>query len=51
MEPEPLAVTFERRGTVVVAVPRTPVPVMSSDDVTRAMDEIRESYTDTGLDS
>ena len=51
VEPEPLSVTFERRGTVVVAVPRTPVPVMSSDDVTRAMDEIRESYTDTGLDS
>lgn len=51
MEPVPLSVTLERRGTMVVAVPRTPVPVMSSDDVAKAIDEIRESYTDTGLDS
>ena len=51
IEPVPLAVTLERRGTMVVAVPRTPVPVMSSDDVTRAIDEVRESYTGTKLDS
>ncbi len=51
IEPAPLSVTFERRGTVVVAVPRTPVPVMSSGDVARAIDEVRESYTDTKLDS
>ena len=51
VEPEPLPVTLERRGTMVVAVPRTPVPVMSADDVARAIDEIRESYTDTGPDS
>ena len=51
VEPEPLAVTFERRGTVVVAVPRTPVPVMSTDDVARSIDEVRQGYTDTKLDS
>jgi AbrB family looped-hinge helix DNA binding protein len=47
VEPEPLTVTFERRGTLVVAVPKTPVPTLSSEDVTRTIDEIRESYTDT----
>ena len=51
VEPEPLSVTFERRGTVVVAVPQAPVPIMSSDDVAGAIDEVRESYTDTRLDS
>ena len=51
IEPVPLAVTLERRGTMVVAVPRTPVPVMSSDDVARAIDQVRESFTDTKLDS
>jgi len=51
VDAEPLPVTLERRGTMVVAVPRTPVPVMSADDVARAIDEIRESYTDTGPDS
>ena len=51
IEPVPLAVTLERRGTMVVAVPRTPVPVMSSDDVARAIDEVRECFTDTKLDS
>ena len=49
-EPAPLSVTLERRGAMVVAVPRTPVPVLSSEDVTRTMDEIRERYTDTELD-
>ena len=51
VEPAPLSVTFERRGTTVVAVPETPVPTLLSEDVTRAIDEVRESYTDTKLDS
>ena len=51
IEPAPLSVTFERRGAVVVAVPRTPVPVMTSGDVAKAIDEVRESFTDSKLDS
>ena len=50
VEPEPLSVTFERRGTMVVAVPKTPVPTLSAEEVARRIDEIRDSYTDTDLD-
>lgn len=49
-EPAPLSVTLERRGTMVVAVPRTPVPVLSSEDVERTIDEIRERHTDAERD-
>ncbi|MXX87439.1 MAG: AbrB/MazE/SpoVT family DNA-binding domain-containing protein [Acidobacteria bacterium] len=49
-EPAPLSVTLERRGTMVVAVPEAPVPTLSSEDVSRTIDEIRERYTDTDLD-
>ncbi len=49
-EPAPLAVTLERRGTMVVAVPRIPVPVLSSEEVARTIDEIREGYTDDQRD-
>ena len=45
IEPKPLSVSFERRGTVVVAVPRTPVPALSVDEVAKTIDEIRESRT------
>ena len=50
IEPEPLSVSFERRGTVVVAVPRTPVPALSVEEVAKAIDEIREGRTDTHPD-
>ena len=49
IEPAPLAVTLERRGGMVVAVSRTRVPVLSSEDVARTIDEIRERCTDTDL--
>ena len=50
IEAEPLAVSLERRGTVVVAVPRTPVPALSVDEVAKTIDEIRESLTAIDLD-
>ncbi len=50
IEPAPLSVRFERRGTMVVANAGTPVPPLSSDDVTRAIAEIRENTTDTEPD-
>ena len=50
IEPEPLSVRFERRGTVVVAVPRTPVPALSAEEVAKTIDELREGRTDTHLD-
>lgn len=49
-EPAPLPVTLERRGTMVVAVPRTPVPALSSEDVARTIDEVRKGYTDDQRD-
>ncbi len=50
VEPEPLSVTFERRGTMVVAVPETPVPTLSAEEVARTIDEIRESRAGADLD-
>ena len=49
-DPAPLSVTLERRGTMVVAVPEAPVPTLSSEDVSRTMDEIRERHTDAERD-
>lgn len=46
IEPAPLAVIFERRGGMVVAVPRTPVPTLLSEEVTKAIAEARERYTE-----
>lgn len=50
VEPAPLSVTLERRGTVVVAVPTTPVPRLPADEVDAAIDAVRGSYTETGQD-
>ena len=50
IEPQPLSVSFERRGTVVVAVPRTPVPTLSVEEVAKTIEEIRECRTGTDLD-
>ena len=50
VEPESLSVTFERRGTMVVAVPETPVPTLSAEEVARTIDEIRESRAGADLD-
>ncbi len=50
IEPAPLSVRFERHGAMVVANAETPVPRLSSDDVTRAIAEIRENTTDTEPD-
>lgn len=41
IEPEPIAVDFERHGRVVVAVPRTAVATLSSEDVEKTIAEDR----------
>lgn len=51
VEPQPLEVTFERRGSMIVAVSRKPAPPLSSEEVIHVIDRIRDRYTDTESDS
>ena len=41
IEPVPLAVTLQRRGSLVVAVPQPDQPVMRASDVNRTIVELR----------
>ncbi len=41
IEPAPLEVTLERRGRLVVAVPRTPVGKLTVAEVNRTLEEVR----------
>jgi AbrB family looped-hinge helix DNA binding protein len=43
IEPAPLEVTLERRGRLVVAVPREPVPKLTVREVNRTLEEVRGS--------
>lgn len=45
IEPAPLDVTLERRGRLVVAVPRTPVGMLTTVHVNAALEEVRRSRT------
>lgn len=41
IEPEPLHVKLERRGSVIVAVPRRETPPLTASDVAAVIDEVR----------
>lgn len=41
IEPQPLPVTLEKRGRLLVAVPRTKVPALAADVVERTRRKIR----------
>jgi AbrB family looped-hinge helix DNA binding protein len=41
IEPAPLDVTLERRGRLVVAVPRKPAAKLSAREVERTLEEVR----------
>lgn len=41
IEPVPLAVTLQRRGSLVVAVPETDQPVMRAADVNKTIAQLR----------
>lgn len=41
IEPQPLPVTLEKRGRLLVAVPRTKVPALTTDVVERTRRKIR----------
>jgi AbrB family looped-hinge helix DNA binding protein len=43
IEPSPLEVTLERRGRLVVAVPRAPVRKLTQVEVDAALEEVRGS--------
>jgi AbrB family looped-hinge helix DNA binding protein len=45
IEPAPLDVTLERRGRLVVAVPRKPVAKLTAREVERTLEEVRGSRT------
>lgn len=42
IEPQPLAVTLERRKRLLVAVPRTSVPTLKTETVERTKRRVRE---------
>lgn len=45
IQSKPVAVRLERRGRLVVAVPLTEVPVVTSEQVERVLDEMRFRHT------
>ena len=43
IEPQPLAVALQKRGRLVVAVPRSPVPPLAGNTVERTKRSVRRS--------
>jgi hypothetical protein len=46
IEPVPLTVTLQRRGSLVVAVPQANQPVMRVADVDKTIEELRNGPTE-----